>query len=481
MSQRELERSTVELAEEYVAGRMSRRVFIQRLLALGLTTSAAGAILAACTSAATASPTTAPTAAPTAASTAAPTAAPSMASFVPATPKPDIKGDVRFYHGPWTEAEDELQQTMIAAFKKLYPNINVTYQFYDWGSSEAQIQTSAEAGAHDVYWLDEWHYILWSPRDDLFADISSYVNDPAWASEKAHFFYWDRVLADGPRLIGVQYSWLPECGLYLNLDMLDKAGYGPDIVNDEAKFTEALIKTTKAPDVYGLLTGFDAWYFYQKCLLCEDTDFLTPDLKAVAVKTPDTIRATKWMYDLFNTSKCAAPMGTYEYGTAPDAFLGQKAAVLSIDCTIGTWLKRRGDEVKFQWAWLPWPGGKVQHCIGDLGFLAMGAKSPAKDATWEMMKFWASGPENAYWCDNSGVYPVRDDAQANGYGTNMPEQSLASFDTFLKINKGPQPFDKWSPCNDACNAEAGRAFAGEITAEQAIDNAEKEVQRIVFG
>jgi multiple sugar transport system substrate-binding protein len=469
MDTRQQERRTVEFADAFMAGRMSRRDFIQRLLALGLTTTAAGAVLAACTSS-----TSTPTAGPTAAGTGA-------ASFTPAPTIKDIKGDVRFYHGPWTEKEDELQQTMIAAFKKLYPNINVTYQFYDWGSSEAQLQTSAQAGAHDVYWLDEWHYILWSPREDLFADISSYANDSSWADEKKHFYYWDRVNALGPRLIGLQYSWLPECGLYLNLDMLDKAGFGPDIVESEERFTEALIKTTKAPDVYGLLTGIDTWYFYQKCLLSEDANFLTTDLKSVGLNTPDTLRATKWMSDLFNTHKCAAPMGTYEYGTAPDAFLGQKVAVLSIDATIGTWLKRRGDEVKFQWGWYPWPGGKVQRCIGDLGFLAMGAKSPAKDAAWEMMRFWGSGPENGYWCDNSGVYPVRDDAQANGYGTNMPKQSLATFQKFLDINRGPQAFDKWSPCNDACNAEAGRAFAGEITPEQAIANCEAEVKRIVFG
>ena len=54
----DLERKTTQLADSYVAGGISRRTFVTRLLALGLAPSAVGAIVAAC--GATATPTPAP-------------------------------------------------------------------------------------------------------------------------------------------------------------------------------------------------------------------------------------------------------------------------------------------------------------------------------------------------------------------------------------------------------------------------------------
>jgi ABC-type glycerol-3-phosphate transport system substrate-binding protein len=385
--------------------------------------------------------------------------------------------------GPFTQNEDQLQQTMIAAFAKLYPNINVTYQFYDWGSVQAQVSTAAQAGAYDVYWLDEVQYFSFSPQADLFADISSYVNDPSWASEKAHFSFWDRIQRAGPRLIGIPYEWNALHGLYVNLDMLGNAGYGLEVVQSRDKLLQAWLKLTKVPDVYGILMAFTAetWYFYQDVLLQGGTDFLSPDLKSVALKTADSLRAANWVADLFTKHKVAAPVGLYNYSTAPDAFVGQKCAMLAIDASIGVSLNAKGDAVKFKWDWVPFPGETSNASLSTLGFLAMGAQSPAKDATWEMMKFWAAAPQNANWCDYSGVYPVRDDAQANGYGAHMPQQTVAALPTFLKIAQGQQSFPKLSDCEITTIQEFGRALTGEVTAEQAMDACVTDVQRIVFG
>ena len=44
-----LDRRTSELADAFMAGRLPRRAFVSRLLALGLTPAVAGSILALCT------------------------------------------------------------------------------------------------------------------------------------------------------------------------------------------------------------------------------------------------------------------------------------------------------------------------------------------------------------------------------------------------------------------------------------------------
>ena len=193
MTRNELERNTVELAEEYIAGRMSRRAFIQRLLALGLTTTAAGAILA----------------------------ARDVRGHVGCNGRPDCgphgrancRSHGRSHAGPYRRAINELRacdpEYLHLGRRPLLPRSldgarGRIAADHDRGVPEALSEHQRHlpvlrlglvrgpdpdirrAGAHDVYWLDEWHYVLWSPRDDLFADISAYVNDPAWASEKSH-------------------------------------------------------------------------------------------------------------------------------------------------------------------------------------------------------------------------------------------------------------------------------------------------------
>jgi putative spermidine/putrescine transport system substrate-binding protein len=98
-------RETIELVESYMTGQMSRRVFIQRLLALGLSASAAGAILAAC-NAAVSSPSPQPSSAPA-------SAPPASAAPVSAAPSsealPNLAGQSIVFvswGGSYQEAED---------------------------------------------------------------------------------------------------------------------------------------------------------------------------------------------------------------------------------------------------------------------------------------------------------------------------------------------------------------------------------------
>ncbi len=89
-------RNTEQLVQSYMTGEMSRRVFIQRLVALGFSASAVGAIVAACSSAAS-------SLAPSAAASAPPTTAPTAAATAV------VKGPVTFvsWGGSYQEAEDD--------------------------------------------------------------------------------------------------------------------------------------------------------------------------------------------------------------------------------------------------------------------------------------------------------------------------------------------------------------------------------------
>ena len=101
-----LDRRTSELSEAFQAGQLSRRSFITRLLALGLTPAAAGAILAV-----------------------------SSSQLSALALQSDVSGEMRFMIGPWTDKEVEHQETIAAAFNQLYPNVKFSFKLFDWGTS----------------------------------------------------------------------------------------------------------------------------------------------------------------------------------------------------------------------------------------------------------------------------------------------------------------------------------------------------------
>src|SRR5438067_3148297 len=165
------ERQVEALATDYMSGKMSRRVFIVRLLALGLSTGVAGAILAACSSAASPSPSVA-----AASATAAGGSASSAAS--PGRVATGLKGTIRFLIGPWTDQEVQHHQVIQAAFNKLNPDVTFTYKLFDWATSTVEIGNSLDSGAHDIFYIEDHDWIAFSDRME---DLTPRINDPAFA------------------------------------------------------------------------------------------------------------------------------------------------------------------------------------------------------------------------------------------------------------------------------------------------------------
>jgi multiple sugar transport system substrate-binding protein len=461
----DLERHVTFLADSYISRRMSRREFIKGLLALGLSVTAAGAILAACSSAATPTP-----------GTPGGTVGPGGSSGPSAN---DLSGEIAFLVGPWTADEVKHQQVIQAGFNKLYPKVSFSYKLFDWGTASAQVAASLLAGAHDIYWIGQATIGQYSdPADPNFLDLTSRINDPAWATEKAKYLYWDYVEPTFPRLIGLPCgSGVDNC-LYINMDMLSKAGFDATFVNSWDTFAAALEKMT-TNGVYGLgwnTQAYDEWYSRARAA---GATFLSADHKTVTINTPEVVTVTQQLVDLFQ-KKIAVPLGTYDYTTINDAFAGQRVAVYSSDCTIATILK---DSVKdFQWAMLPLPPGpKTRTQTIDLSWYCArkGTKNP--DLAWEVLKWWTNGPSDAYWEDVSGSYPLRTDALDNGFGKAAPKQLLDTYSVFQPFFCFNENFVQFGTVESAAEQQAADAYTGKITAEQAVQNIEKATKTTVFG
>jgi ABC-type glycerol-3-phosphate transport system substrate-binding protein len=380
----------------------------------------------------------------------------------------DVAGNIRFLIGPWTAEEVAHHETVQAAFNALYPNVTFSYKLYDWGTQSAETDASLAEGAHDIYYFGEGQYPLRIVQENGFEDLTARINDPAWAEEKAKYLYWDRIEAYGPKLIGVPICWHVEDALFVNMDLLAEAGYGAEFVDSWDTFVDAVAKMTKGSDVYGAgvgmqIGGFGEWY---QRLRSAGGSYLTPDLSAPNVNLPEVIAVTDQMAELFRQGY-APPLGTYDYNTAPDAFTAGRLATYSSDLTIAAVI--RDKPLDFEYAVLPYPPGPVARLnFNDVGLYAMSSKTPDKDLAWEVIKFWTSGEQGAYWTAVSGTYPARVDALDHGYGDQAPPQLAASFEQFQEYSVGPEPFAAWGTIETLAEAQVQRAYLGEISAEEAV-------------
>jgi ABC-type glycerol-3-phosphate transport system substrate-binding protein len=466
----DLDRKTTQLADAYVAGRMSRRAFVMRLLALGLAPSAIGAIVAACGSS---TPTTAPATSGGGAATPAPSAP--AASAPPSAM--DLKGNVRFLVGPWSDQEVEHHQHIAEGFQAIYPDVTFDFRLYQWDTSAQEINTSVQSGAHDIYMTTESSYPDYE-ASGVFTDLTSRINDPSFASELAKYLYMDRIRAYGDKILGLPISWHVEDAMFVNMDMVQAAGYDEHFADDWDTFLACITKMTKPGETYGFgigiqLGGYGEWY---QRLRAAGGSYLTEDLSAPNVNHPEVVTATQQFADLFKQG-IAPPLGTYTYDNAPAAFAAGKMAIYSSDLASTTVLP---DPVPFTWALVPYPPGPVSRVnFNDLSIYMVNAKSADQDLMWEVVKWWTNGESDAYWADNSGTYPARTDAADLGYGTNAAPQLAASLPDFQKYAVGLEDFPAWADVETLAEAEIQNCYAGKESAQDAVNNVEKIVKQEV--
>ena len=279
-----LDRRTSELADAFMAGRLPRRAFVSRLLALGLTPTVAGSILALCTRE---------------------TGVLAAQSSVPS----DVSGDMRFMIGPWTDKEVEHHETIAAAFNELYPNVKFSFKLYDWPNSSRPRSTPRWPRRHDIYYFGEGRYLERVEQTDGLrrpdrADQRSRLGRregevPLLGSHRGL-----RSEADRPtRSAGTSRTRSSS-----NMDMVKAAGFDETFVDDWDTFVDCVTKMTKGPTptVSASACSSAASASGISGARAAGGSYLNADLSAPAINTPEVVEATQQLVDFFSQGDRAA-------------------------------------------------------------------------------------------------------------------------------------------------------------------------------
>ena len=167
-------------------------------------------------------------------------------------------------------------------------------------------------------------------------------------------------------------------------------------------------------------------------------------------------QATQQLVDFFPKG-IAPPQGTFDYNTAPDAFIAGRLATYSSDLTIAAVLMGKPNPPAFEWAVLPYPPGSRRRVnFNDIGLYAMSSKTPNKDLAWEVLEVVderrAGRLLDGRLRHLSGAHRRRGDGiRRRTARRSSPPRSTCSRSTA----SGPEPFAQWGTIESSGGSAGG--------------------------
>lgn len=386
------------------------------------------------------------------------------------------KGTVKMYKGPFGPNEVELQNETVAKFNEIYPDIEVTFETFDWPTQEAQITAALAGGTHDVIYIPEGMYPKFCYKGGPLEDLSSHVEDPDWQEERNNVLYWDVATSPDGLLGGVACVWIPESHFVANLDMLKEASAPDDWYTSMDKVRDVVIKMTKEGK-YGFafrtggLANFSQhdWYGY---VLRSGANYLTDDFKSCGLNKPELVETFQWLVDLQNKYKVTPEFGEYTWDGLRGLFQAGKIGIMHDEPPIAGVLKSNPPD--FEYAFFPIPGNVKDVLLTFRGFWCIPASSKNKEAAWEVIKFWVR-PENEvnYLNRTAGLYPALKDTK--GIEVFPDDPVLHAGMDLADYAEGPQFHPQMVEFQNLVQPLFDEMMQGKITPQELIDKACQQI------
>jgi multiple sugar transport system substrate-binding protein len=386
---------------------------------------------------------------------------------------------VTFIKGPHHPDDQKFWDQLKKDFEASHPGITLNPTFFDWATMDAQLTAGYAGTPADVVYLVDLVLPKFVAANQV-ADISTYVNDPAYATEKAGIapFTWD-VTNFGGKTMGVG-TLGAAFGIFYNVDMLTAAG-----ITEFPKTRDALVEAGQKLTKDGVW-GFQfrdtfpnyAHWDWMPYVHNDGGDVLSSDLKSQNLD-PAAAAATQWLSDTRLVSKIAPPAGTYDWDTEKALFAAGRIAILHDEFPqAAVWELDPKGKVPFKLDVAQAPataaGGK-QTTMGNFGYATISEKSQVKDAAWEFTKWWASKDVINPYAAEIGLQGVRVDS-APAYTSTLLQKVQKEFvpsvqGVQLDVNYYQMLTNAWP--------EIEKAYRGEQSGADAVKNAGAAVTALI--
>jgi len=379
--------------------------------------------------------------------------------------------------------EEDTWKEIISDFTK-QTGIEVEYQLIGFEVYYDKLVAAYSAGqGPDVCFADLGGWVPtfaaqgWlEPLDDRLA--TSDATEQIWPN------LWPTVTYEGKRY---GLPWYTDCRLLLyNTKMFTDAGLDPQkppVTWDDLLATAQKL-TDESKKIYGYgVTGAKsetATLAYMIYLYGAGGEFLTEDYSKAAFNTPEGLEALKFYTDLFVQYKVSPP-GTLSY-TEDDyrTMMAQNKVAMAIG---GPWsfplIEMANPEIKGNYAVAIHPYKTTPASVLGGWASVISKTSTQKDAAWKFVDFITSYDVWMKWVEeNGGPMPTRQDVCKDAPTFQADPKWQVIFETFPYAKVRP-PIPQYPQISDQIQTMIQNVLSGQDTAENAIQKAEEEVNKLL--
>lgn len=362
---------------------------------------------------------------------------------------------------------EETLQKMYEAFREAYPNITVEMETIGYNDYFTQMQTRVAGGtAPDCYELNIENFAAYAAKGVL-ADISGVDTNGINATALQAFN------VDGKQY-GVPGSF-SNVLLFYNKDLFDQAGEAYPDVEWTWKDAQAAAEKIRALDenIYGIYAPVTYNEFF-KVAAQFGGSLLNEDKTEFTVNSPENIQAAEMMVERITKSnvqpseKQMGGMGDW------DLFMSGRLGMIPT----GIWAFGTFDEgCDFAWDICVEPGqvSKATHFFSNAHVVNADSKKQEAAAVW--VNWLASSEAAAKLRIEAGwdLPAITDESVLAAYlEITPPENRQAVFDSLDDLVT-PPIIEEYSLMSDIITQKLAAAAAGDLTAEEALDQAQEEL------
>lgn len=377
--------------------------------------------------------------------------------------------------GGWGGDQVGQLEKQLEGFNNSQSKYHVTYMVQD-GMEQKLLTAIASNEVPDIVLWDRFNTGVYAPKGAL-APLDEYI---ARDSVDMTQFYQPAVdeMTSADVVYGIPLT-VDSRVLFYNKDLLAEAGVDPASITDWNSLRDAAVKLTKWEGDKLVQSGFslkDVGLFNNWIgqaggkMIDESTNPPT-----AAFNTEAGLKVLEYWDQLLNKDK-VYQLG-FEDGFGGDGFKAGKVAITFN----GPWILESYREAGVNFGVIGQPegyDGEKSAMMGGFGLvIPNGAKNA--DAAWEFIKWWTMQPENGVeFCKISGNLPANIEAAQDPYF--MEDEILSVFtETMEYAGIRSKVFGSSDLEGLALIPQLQKFMAGEVTAQEALDNAEKQGNQIL--
>ncbi|WP_102348044.1 ABC transporter substrate-binding protein [Bacillus sp. Marseille-P3661] len=376
----------------------------------------------------------------------------------------------------WVMGTDEVWRSyhddLVKRFEEINNDITVNLEYIPWGEGQNQlISSAANQTLPDVStiagrWTAQMVEMgVVEPLDEFFPEGYKEEFVPAAFNTTQ---YKDQTWG-----LPVGFT---TTGLFYRQDWLEEAGYTePPKTWDE--FLDVATSMTK-DDRYGFgLVGHNSMettLFWVPFLWSNGGELLNENGTQATFNSKEGIEALQFYIDLY---KNASPEGSINYkrGDSQNLFLSGAVGMT----TVGPWFPKsiKSDAADMKYGIAPYPVAKEPVNMGTADHIVMFNTTEHKEAAWKFVEFFTNQENDLAWAKKQGFIPYRT--------ANLEDEEIRSnpdMAFFLDVATQSRTYPtlpEWPQIDQAIADAVQQALMGEMTPEEALNEAAEKVNTIL--